>query len=409
MKPQAVIVWDLPLRLFHWSWAAAFAAAWLTRGDRWLYFHLLAGYLFGALLLFRLAWGFTGTREARFSAFTYPAREVRGYLRQIVGGTPPRHLGHNPPGSWAIWLMLMLGLLLFFSGVATLGAEERQGPLSGFLDFTWVERLHESHELLAWILMGVVGLHLLGVAVERRIHRENLVASMITGRKPVHGNPPPAVPRRGGIAIALALGLSSFAVVWSWPWWVADDASPFPPFPGHRSPITSSGTRSVEPAIWPITRVSCPPTNGKRSLRQRRTISGKTLHSMRRFFPNCSPMLLPTPRKRHLPRRPGSSTGTQRRNRALHVSRETRIGATSMLRFPKRSGGHPGSMVATTAMPATSMQPRVGLPIAPCGYPPISINRNLRENNREQTNPVWQQCLRARASPAGHDHIQHSQ
>ena len=232
MKPQAVTVWDLPLRLFHWSWAAAFAAAWLTRGDRWLYFHLLAGYLFGALLLFRLAWGFTGTREARFSAFTYPAREARAYLRQIVGGTPPRHLGHNPPGSWAIWLMLMLGLMLFLSGVATLGTEERQGPLSGFLDFTWGERLHEFHELLAWILLGVVGLHLLGVAVESRIHRENLVAAMITGRKPLRSKPLPDVPMRGGIAIALALGLSSFGVAWSWPWWAADDAKPFLPFPG---------------------------------------------------------------------------------------------------------------------------------------------------------------------------------
>ncbi len=96
MADTSARIWDLPLRLFHWSWAATFAAAWLLEGDRTLYWHLLAGYLFGALLLFRLAWGLAGTTWARFSAFAYGPGRALGYLKAVLRGEATRYPGHNP-------------------------------------------------------------------------------------------------------------------------------------------------------------------------------------------------------------------------------------------------------------------------------------------------------------------------
>jgi hypothetical protein len=80
MKNASSLIWDLPLRLFHWSWALAFLACWLTRGDPTLYFHVLAGYIFSFLLLFRLVWGFVGCREGRFRAFLYGPKKLAGVL-----------------------------------------------------------------------------------------------------------------------------------------------------------------------------------------------------------------------------------------------------------------------------------------------------------------------------------------
>jgi cytochrome b len=143
-------VWDLPLRLFHWSLSACFAAAWLSVGDRWLDFHIFFGYLLGGLLLFRFWWGWYGEPNALFRDFAYDWRKVQGYLADVLKGRPAHYCGHNPAGGWAIYLMLVMLLLLVITGVMTLGGEERHGPFAGWLGFSSGAALHWVHEILAW-------------------------------------------------------------------------------------------------------------------------------------------------------------------------------------------------------------------------------------------------------------------
>ncbi|HEY0635561.1 MAG TPA: cytochrome b/b6 domain-containing protein, partial [Gammaproteobacteria bacterium] len=84
MRGNSVRVWDLPLRLFHWLLVAMFALAWWSKGHaQHLDLHLFAGYTIMALLLFRLAWGFTGTHHARFRSFAYGKRTLLAYLRDL--------------------------------------------------------------------------------------------------------------------------------------------------------------------------------------------------------------------------------------------------------------------------------------------------------------------------------------
>lgn len=179
-----VIVWDLPVRLFHWLLALSFAVAWFTQGDdRYLHVHVFAGYLMSGLLVFRLAWGVLGNRYARFRAFAFPWRDVRDYLLGMLSGQAPRYLSHNPAGGWAVFVLIALGLLLGVSGILVLGGEERHGPLAGMLSFEQGTLFGKIHEMIAFALLGLVLVHLLGVLVESLVHKENLVASMIHGRK----------------------------------------------------------------------------------------------------------------------------------------------------------------------------------------------------------------------------------
>ncbi len=164
-------VWDLAVRIFHWSLVASFATAWISAED-WGDLHLWAGYAAAALVAFRLVWGLAGTRYARFRQFIRRPRVVVGYLRDILTGREARYLGHNPAGGFMI-----LALLLVMAGLC----------LSGWMQTTdaywgeaWVE---ETHELLANLLLGLVGLHVLGVLLASLRHRENLVRAMLTGRK----------------------------------------------------------------------------------------------------------------------------------------------------------------------------------------------------------------------------------
>ena len=190
MSTRKVLVWDLPVRVVHWLLVASFAGA-LVTGDseRHRDLHVLFGATLVGLIVFRLVWGFVGTRYARFGSFAFGPRAILRYLWSIATLRPIRYLGHTPAGSWAIWLMLGLGLAV---GVTGYGAYN-DGP----------EWLEDAHEAFAWTMLAVVGVHVTGVLLSSVLHRENLVAAMITGRK--RGEAARAIPRSRwvmGVAVA---------------------------------------------------------------------------------------------------------------------------------------------------------------------------------------------------------------
>jgi cytochrome b len=168
---SSILVWDLPLRLFHWMAALSFAGAWLTaETERWRLLHVTLGYTLAGLLVFRLLWGLIGTRHARFADFVRGPGAVRRYVVALLRGRPEHHVGHNPAGALAIMALLTLGSLSAVTGWAVY--EQLGGD--------W---LSAAHDIAASVMLAVVGVHLLGVVVASWLHQENLVASMITGRK----------------------------------------------------------------------------------------------------------------------------------------------------------------------------------------------------------------------------------
>lgn len=194
-------VWDLPVRFFHWLLAASFAGAFLTaESEHWRNLHVMLGYTLLGLILFRLVWGFAGSRHARFASFVTGPAAVWRYLRSLVSGDPEQHVGHNPAGALAILALLGLGILTAATGWAV------YSDVGG----DWVEELHEG---VAYAMLAVVGLHVAGVLVSSVLHRENLVAAMITGRKP--GAPDQAIRSRHRTLGVLLLG----AVVAFWAAW----------------------------------------------------------------------------------------------------------------------------------------------------------------------------------------------
>jgi len=171
MSKQSILVWDLPTRIFHWLLAACFVGAFATGdSERWRDIHIMLGYTMLVLITFRVIWGFIGSRYARFGAFTFGPGRVAQYLRSLLSAKPEHHVGHNPAGSWAIYLLLSLTLIAGITGYATLN--EFGGE--------WLEEIHEG---AANAMLAVVLAHIAGVIASSLRHRENLVRGMITGRK----------------------------------------------------------------------------------------------------------------------------------------------------------------------------------------------------------------------------------
>jgi cytochrome b len=166
-----VQVWDPFVRVFHWSLVLLVGLAFLT-GDEIEWLHLAGGYAIVALLAARLVWGFVGPRHARFSQFVRPPRATMAYPRQAIRFRAPRYLGHTPAGG-----AMVVALLLLLGGVLITG-------LLMTTDAYWGSKTLEIvHKTLAYVLLGLVGLHVAGVAFSSFAHRENLVRAMITGRK----------------------------------------------------------------------------------------------------------------------------------------------------------------------------------------------------------------------------------
>jgi len=194
-----ILVWDLPVRVFHWLLAISFAGAYVTSDyDRLRYIHVTFGYTVAVLIAFRLIWAMVGTRYARLSSFSYGPQAVRAYLGSLLTRNPRHYVGHNPAGSWAIYAIVALGILTTGTGYA------RYNHLVG----KWID---DVHEFAGNAMLAVVVAHVAGVLVSSLLHRENLAKAMLTGYK--SGHPGEAIRRTRWVTAVLLAGF--IAAFWS--------------------------------------------------------------------------------------------------------------------------------------------------------------------------------------------------
>jgi len=182
LNNETIKVWDILIRIFHWSLVFFFFLAFITEDD-WMTIHSYAGYSVGALILFRLVWGVIGTRHARFSSFITSPSQLVAYLKGLMSNKSKRYIGHNPAGSAMVVVLLSSLSLTVLSGTA-LYATEGLGPLAETFFASWSEDfLEETHEFFANFTLFMVFIHVAGVLFSGLLHRENLTRSMISGRK----------------------------------------------------------------------------------------------------------------------------------------------------------------------------------------------------------------------------------
>lgn len=205
MSQNTIKVWDPLIRIFHWSLVVFFTIAFLT-GEEAESLHVYAGYVVIGLVIFRILWGFIGPEHARFKDFVFGPGKVIQYLRSLASGSPQRYVGHNPAGGYMVVLMLATLLVVTFTGLKAYAAEGH-GPLAANTEISVIsfakaekkndkengagergknkgdEYWEEIHEAASNFMLGLIVLHILGVVVYSRLHKENLVRAMITGEK----------------------------------------------------------------------------------------------------------------------------------------------------------------------------------------------------------------------------------
>ncbi len=214
---RGVIVWDLPLRLFHWLLAGAIAVSLytgLSGGFEEMDWHQTCGYLVLGLVVFRLLWGFLGGRHARFASFLAGPGRVLAYTRAMAARRPPHTTGHNPLAGWTISLTLLAIAVQAVTGLFASDDLFVEGPLVHLVESGTVSTMTRIHGWGQWTLGVLVGLHLLAVAVHSEVFNERIIGPMITGRSR------DARPEDGDENQRVALALGVAAAVAALVWWV---------------------------------------------------------------------------------------------------------------------------------------------------------------------------------------------
>jgi cytochrome b len=219
------LVWDLPLRVFHWLLVLCMVASWTTAelGFDYMQVHMYLGYTTLGLILFRLIWGVIGPRHARFASFLTGPTGIWRYAKGLAAGTMIQTVGHNPLGGIMVVVMLVL---LAFQGATGLFASDDivwTGPYNGAVSEATADKLTSLHHLNFNIILAAVALHLMAITFYFLVKKQNLVGAMLHGKKSADFVPADEAITKSQLVKAVIVILISAALVY---WLVS--AAPVP-------------------------------------------------------------------------------------------------------------------------------------------------------------------------------------
>jgi cytochrome b len=212
-------VWDLPIRLFHWTLVVLLIFSWWTAEEGPLELHIWSGLAILALLIFRLLWGLFGSSTARFSSFIRGPVAIFAYVRDVKGW---RGIGHNPLGALSALALIVLIAVQVALGLFNTDSDGFVGgPLAHLIGVDTSEWVHELHEDLFDVLLVFIGLHIGAVLVYRLAFSKELTWPMVTGRAELGPGIEPMRP--GKWWVALLCLVAAVAVTR----WIIGGAPPF--------------------------------------------------------------------------------------------------------------------------------------------------------------------------------------
>lgn len=205
------------MRLVHWSFVVLVPAIWWSAENSQWGWHKRLGLTLLGLLVFRILWGFLGTRTARFSSFVKGPRAIMDYLQ---GRSDPA-IGHSPLAALSVLALLLVMLVQVGAGLfAGDPYDGATGPLNSLASIATADALTDWHTWFYWVVFAMIALHLAAIAYYGAIKHDDLVSPMVSGQKLVKAEVEENEKAPWG-RFVLAAGLAGSLVAW-----VANGAPP---------------------------------------------------------------------------------------------------------------------------------------------------------------------------------------
>ncbi len=182
---KAISVWDIPVRLFHWSLATSILFLFITAqiGGNAMEWHKRIGFFVIGLIAFRVVWGFVGSHHARFKNFVYAPATVLAYARNLFKNDGQHYLGHNPMGGLSVVALLAAVAFQTLTGLFSNDDILLEGPYASLVSKAFSDQMTKLHHLNSDLILVLVGLHLAAIVFYAVFKKEQLIEAMLTGKK----------------------------------------------------------------------------------------------------------------------------------------------------------------------------------------------------------------------------------
>ena len=176
-----MIVWDFPLRLFHWSLFICVVGAIISAKAEVLWVHERFGLAVLGLVTFRVFWGFLGGHYARFGQFLRSPKAALNGLKMLFRPDPVVKSGHSALGGYAV--IGLLGIPLFMAITGTMSNDDVlfDGPLAHLVP-NMINKIAEIHHFSANFLFLIIILHLVAILIYKFKKKRNLTMVMVKGK-----------------------------------------------------------------------------------------------------------------------------------------------------------------------------------------------------------------------------------
>lgn len=213
-------VWDLPLRLFHWSFMVCVFGAIISGKMAQFDVHERFGLAILGLVTFRIIWGFIGSHTARFSHFIKGPSAFISAFKTMLKGQTSSEAGHSAVGGYATLALLAIPLAMALTGGFSTDDILFDGPFYHWQP-DWAKQAGTLHHLGEKFLFLIILLHLAALAYYFFRIKKNLIPPMVTG-KSASATGTPASLSAGKTIFGIVLLLSLVALAQSATYWRPD-------------------------------------------------------------------------------------------------------------------------------------------------------------------------------------------
>jgi cytochrome b len=218
MAKDKRLVWDLPLRAFHWLLAFSILASYLTAENgefNAMQWHMYLGYWTAWLIIFRVIWGFIGPKHARFVSFFPMPGKLINYVKGFFSGYTEHTVGHNPAGACMVFVMLILVAVQVATGMMATDDIYTYGPYNGAVSGSTGREMTILHGAnFNWLLIAIA-LHIAAIFFYRIVKKQNLVGPMVTGKKPAANVPVDMAIENSQLVKAIIVAVVSAGIVYA--------------------------------------------------------------------------------------------------------------------------------------------------------------------------------------------------
>ena len=169
-------IWDLPLRLFHFTLMVLIIGLVVSAKYDRLDIHQYFGVALLGLTFFRVFWGFFGTYYSRFGSFNLSPKKASIQFTKNYNNKSVR----TPLGSFSTLTFIITLLILSVSGLFSSDDILYDGPLT-FLVPNHVDLFTYIHNTTHFILYFLIAIHLLAIFYYQIFKKEKIIQRIFDG------------------------------------------------------------------------------------------------------------------------------------------------------------------------------------------------------------------------------------